>query len=73
MVPMTDDGDGTGWKSSAGGEAAWKEATDRVASRNSEARKLGKQERDTYERAREDARRAAAAKRHAQLLSRRTP
>jgi hypothetical protein len=67
---MTEQSDGTGWKSSSRGEAAWKETMDRVASRNSEARKAGKLERDTYEREREDARRAAAAKRHAKLLSR---
>ena len=42
-----------------------------VATRNTEARKAGKLERDTYERGREDARRAAAAKRHAKLLGRR--
>jgi hypothetical protein len=70
---MTEHGEGTGWKSSTRGEAAWKEETDRVASRNSEARKAGKQEREAYERGREDARRAAAAKRHAALLDGRTP
>ena len=70
---MTEQDDGTGWKSSGGGEAAWKEALGRVATRNAEARKRGKEERDTYERGREEARRAAAAKRHAKLLKRRTP
>jgi len=70
---MTDHHDGPGWKSSSRGEAAWKEALAGVASRNAEARKAGKEERDTYERSREDARRAAAAKRHAKLLKRRTP
>jgi hypothetical protein len=62
-----------GWKSSSRGEAAWKETRDRVASRNADARKDGKQRRESYERSREEARRAAAAKQQAELLSRRTP
>ena len=68
---MAEQQDGAGWKSSSRGEAAWKETMDRVASRNSEARKQGKIERDNYERDREDARRAASAKRHAKLLNKR--
>jgi hypothetical protein len=68
---MTEQHDGAGWKSSSRGDAAWKETMDRVASRNSEARKQGKLERDAYERTRADARRAADAKRHAKLLNRR--
>jgi hypothetical protein len=68
---MTEQQDGAGWKSSSRGEAAWKETMDAVGARNSEARKQGKIERDAYERTREDARRAAAAKRHAKLLNRR--
>jgi hypothetical protein len=68
---MAEQQDGAGWKSSSRGDAAWKETMDRVASRNSEARKQGKIERDTYERGREDARRAASAKRHAKLLNKR--
>jgi len=70
MMHMAEQHDRADWESSSRGEAAWKEATDRVASRNSEARKLGKQQREAYERGREDARRAAAAKRHAELLKR---
>jgi hypothetical protein len=70
---MAEQDDGTGWKSSSRGEAAWKETRDRVASRNADARKDGKQRRDSYERSREDARRAAAAKQQAELLKRRTP
>jgi hypothetical protein len=70
---MPEHDDGTGWKSSSRGEAAWKEARERVASRNADARKQGKQRRETYERKREEARRAAAAKQHAQLMRRRTP
>jgi hypothetical protein len=70
---MSDQHDGSGWKSSSRGEAAWKETMDRIASRNAEARKEGRRQREAYERGREDLRRAAAAKRHAQLLKRRTP
>ena len=70
---MAEQHDGAGWKSSSRGEAAWKETMDRVASRNADARREGRRERDAYEREREDARRAAAAKRHAELLKRRTP
>jgi hypothetical protein len=70
---MATQDDGSGWKSSSRGERAWKEATDRVASRNAEARKAGRVERDAYEREREDARRAAAEKRRVELVNRRTP
>ena len=70
---MPEHDDGAGWKSSSRGESAWKETRERVASRNADARKQGKQQRETYERSREDARRAAAAKQHAQLMTRRTP
>jgi len=70
---MPEHDDGPGWKSSTRGETAWKEARERVASRNADARKQGKQRRESYERSREDARRAAAAKQHAQLMRRRTP
>jgi hypothetical protein len=60
------------WKSSeARGERAWKEATDAVASRNVAAQKAGKHEREEYERTRDDARRAAAADRHARLVKKR--
>ena len=70
---MTDQDDTSTWKSSTRGELAWKETRERVASRNSEARKAGKQEREAYERGRETARNAAAAKSDAKLLKRRTP
>jgi hypothetical protein len=70
---MAETEDTSGWKSSTRGDQAWKEERERVASRNAEARKSGKQERETYERNRESARQAGAAKRHAQLLRRRTP
>jgi hypothetical protein len=73
MVRMPQHDDGSGWKSSSRGDAAWKEITDDVASRNAEARKRGKQQRESYERTREDARRAAEAKQHVKLLKRRTP
>jgi hypothetical protein len=65
--------DTDGWESSTRGDAAWKEAKDEVASRNAEARKEGKRERESYERGRDEARRAAFAKQHAQLLRKRTP
>ena len=68
---MTQQDDSSTWKSSTRGESAWKEARERVASRNAEARKAGKVEREAYERERENARKAADAKSHAELLNRR--
>ena len=67
--------DGTTFRSSeARGERAWKEATDRVATRNVAAQKAGKQEREAYEKVRDNARRANAAARDAHLTTkRRTP
>jgi hypothetical protein len=62
-----------GWQSSTRGERAWKEATDEVASRNADARKAGRSEREDYERTREETRRSAAAKRQAKLLTRHLP
>jgi hypothetical protein len=53
------------------GEAAWKEAKERVAERNQQARKAGKQRREAYERGQDDARRAAEGRRNARLLARR--
>jgi hypothetical protein len=41
---------------------------DRVASRNADARKTGRKEREEQERERAEARRSAEAKRHARLL-----
>jgi hypothetical protein len=70
---MAQQDDGSTWKSSTRGEQAWKEARERVASRNAEARKVGKREREAYERGRESLRRTAAAKRQAELVRRRTP
>ena len=61
------------WQSSSRGERAWKEATDSVASRNADARKTGRLEREAYERARQEARRSAAAERDAKLRKRRMP
>jgi hypothetical protein len=49
------------------GEAAWKEARDRVAERNARAKKAGKQEREAYERGQNDARRAAELRRTGEL------
>jgi hypothetical protein len=60
---MSEQDDGSNWKSSTDGERAWKEARERVATRNDAARKAGKLERETMEREREKMRRAAAQKR----------
>ena len=72
MRKSKEDVDG-GWQSSTSGEKAWKEATDEIASRNAAARKAGRQEREAYERSRDESRDAEAAKRHAKLLKRRLP
>jgi hypothetical protein len=53
---------------SARGEAAWKEATEEVAARNRRTQKLGREQREAYERKRSDARRAAEARAYARLL-----
>jgi hypothetical protein len=55
------------------GDAAWEEARAGIASRNADARKVGKAERETYERERQAMMHAAAVKRQAQLSGRRTP
>jgi hypothetical protein len=70
---MAEQDDQSGWKSSTRGEQGWKDAMERVASRNAEARRAGKAKREAYERSREDMRRAAAARRHEQMMRRRTP
>jgi hypothetical protein len=64
---MTDEPD-QGPSSSARGEAAWREATEEVAVRNRRAQKLGREQREAYERERSDARRAAEALAHSRLL-----
>ena len=58
-------------ESSARGEAAWKQAREAVAARNDRAQRAGREERQTYERQRDDARRAAEAQAHARLVGRR--
>ena len=70
---MTDQDDSSNWKSSTRGEQAWKETLDRVSSRNAEARKVGKVEREAYERGRQIVRKTAAAKSHADLVNRPRP
>ena len=60
---------GTG---SARGEAAWKEARERVADRNAKARKAGREQRETYEREKVDARRAAERRQLAELIEERS-
>jgi hypothetical protein len=70
---MTQQDGSSTWKSSSRGELAWKEARERVASRNAEARKAGKAERESYERERELVRQTAAARSHAELVNRPRP
>jgi hypothetical protein len=55
-------------KPSKRGEAAWKEAKERVAERNAKARKAGKQQREAYEREQAEARRRAESRQMAELL-----
>jgi hypothetical protein len=61
------DDNATAWKSSAGGEAAWKEAKLDVASRNADARTEAKREREEHERTRRDLLRAAEVRRRSGL------
>jgi hypothetical protein len=71
---MTEQDDTSTWKSSTRGDSAWKEARERVATRNEATRKSGKQEREAYERSRESVRKTAERRRQARLLGhRRTP
>jgi hypothetical protein len=67
---MAEQQDGSGWKSAARGESAWKEAREQVASRNQTARAAGKRRREAYQREREALRQAADARRHATLVRR---
>ena len=67
---MTDQSDGQS-ESSARGEAAWKQAREAIATRNQRAQKAGREQRQAYERGRDDVRRAAEARAHAHLLRRR--
>jgi hypothetical protein len=64
---MPNQDEASSWKPSTRGEQAWKEATDRVASRNAEARKAGRLEREEYERQREGLRRSAEQRRLTKL------
>ena len=50
------------------GEAAWKEAKERVAERNAKARKEGKQQRQNYERKKAEERQRAEQRQMAQAL-----
>jgi hypothetical protein len=70
---MTNQPGSSDFTPSTRGDAAWKETREAIASRNADARKTGKAERETYERGRETMRNVAAAKRHAKLINRRTP
>jgi hypothetical protein len=73
MVRMAQHEDQSDWQSSTRGEQAWKEARELIASRNAAARKVGKSQRQAYERRREEMRRAAAVRRHERIVNRRTP
>jgi hypothetical protein len=64
----TEDAQQTDRTSGKRGEAAWKEDRERIAARNDEARKAGKQRREDYERRRAEARQAADVRRRAALL-----
>jgi hypothetical protein len=71
---MNDHDGSSGFTPSTRGEAAWKEARERVASRNEDARKSGKAEREAYERERDAMmKHAAAARRQVKPAKRRTP
>ena len=70
---MADQDGSSSFQSSTRGDSAWNEARERVASRNAEARKAGKAEREAYERGRKLVRQAAAAKSHADLVNRNKP
>jgi hypothetical protein len=64
---MPNQDEASSWKPSTRGDQAWKEATDRIASRNAEARKAGRLEREEYESKRNDARRRANLRRQTGL------
>jgi hypothetical protein len=65
---MTDATDHKEEQPSKRGEAAWKAAKERVAERNAQARKAGKQRREVYERQRAEARRQAERREIAAVL-----
>jgi len=69
---VTDQAGNSGFKPSGRGDAAWQEARDKIASRNADARRAGKVERETYEREREAMKQAAAAARQSQRRGRRS-
>jgi hypothetical protein len=67
MQHMSDQADHEEQRSSARGEAAWKETMERVAARNQAARKAGKERRAAYERQRDEVRHAAEMRRLSNL------
>jgi hypothetical protein len=68
---MTDQpGDQEERVSSARGEAAWKAAKERVAERNEQVRKSGKQRREAFEREKAQARAASERRQMAELVVR---
>ncbi|MEA2418899.1 MAG: hypothetical protein QOE60_1105 [Thermoleophilaceae bacterium] len=62
---MTDGPGSSDFKPSTRGDAAWEEERAAIASRNADTRKVGKAERETYERERQQMMHAAAVKRQA--------
>lgn len=51
------------------GEAAWKEARERIAARNDQARKAGQARRAAYEREKDESRRLLERRQMAELLA----
>ena len=70
---MSDDGTQMDRTGSARGEAAWREARERVADRNAKTRKAGREQRETYERGKIEARRASEARQMADILNKPSP
>jgi hypothetical protein len=70
---MSDQPDAGNQRSSARGDAAWKEETERIAARNQAARKAGKERRAAYEQGRDAARNQAERQRHIDLLAKGRP
>ena len=59
-------------RGSARGEAAWKEARERVAERNAKTRKAGREQRESYERDKAMARQATERRQLAELITERS-
>ncbi|MFL5896253.1 MAG: hypothetical protein ACJ76Z_14220 [Thermoleophilaceae bacterium] len=66
---MSDEPETTETSTSPRGDAAWKAETERVAQRNAEATRAGKQRRAEYEEGRETSRRAAEGREMARFIA----